>query len=127
MKCERMRASTVRSRVWHRCRGRFGRHPAGTRTQYVQYAGPGDKPPFAFGTYPMREAGARSPYVPNGGPGAYASAQPATVPVDTLEDLLRRGALHAVLRHLDDLARDRLRSAVRLGLGLGSGYRLECH
>ena len=101
-------------------RGTCGTAEAGTCTQYVQYAGPGGKPPCASGTYPAREAGTRSLYVPNGGAGAYASAQPAAILVDPLEDLLRRGALHAVLRHLDDLARDSLSLSrtARVGIGI---------
>ena len=93
---------------------------AGTCTPYVQYAGPWGKPPCASGTYPTREAGTRSPYVPNGGAGAHASAQPAAILVDALEDLLRRGALHAVLRHLDDLVRDSLslNRTARVGVGI---------
>ena len=56
-------------------RGTYGTPEAGTCTPYVQYVGPGGRPPCASGTYPTREAGTRSPHVPNGGPGAYASAQ----------------------------------------------------
>ena len=54
--------------------GTYPTPEAGTCTPYVQYVGPGGKPPCASGTYPTREAGTRSLYVPNGGPGAYVSA-----------------------------------------------------
>ena len=89
-------------------RGTYGTPEAGTRTQYVQYAGP------------WGQAALCLRYVPNGGAGAYASAQPAAILVDALEDLLRRGALHAVLRHLDDLARGSLSLSrtARVGVGL---------
>ena len=58
--------------------GTYPTPEAGTCTPYVQYVGPGGKPPCASGTYPTREAGTRSLYVPNGGPGAYVSAQAET-------------------------------------------------
>ena len=54
--------------------GTCGTPEAGTSTPYVQYVGPGGRPPCASGTHPTREAGTRSPHVPYGGPGAYVSA-----------------------------------------------------
>ena len=52
----------------------YGTPEAGTRAPYVQYVRPGDKPPYAAGTYSTREAGTRSLYAQYGGPGPHVSA-----------------------------------------------------
>ena len=55
-------------------RGMYGTAEAGTRTAYVQCAGPRGKLPCASGTYSTQEAGTRSPYAQHGGPETYVSA-----------------------------------------------------
>ena len=75
--------------------GTYPTPEAGTCTPYVQYVGPGGKPPCASGTYPTREAGTRSLYVPNGGRGAYGTCQLSAAPV--------LAALHATPRHAFDV------------------------